>query len=63
MSAHLVERSEEDSFTAVVSHLGDLLNEGQVGSVTGMCRGAVMLVSGSGYCTSIRSFVQQHTWC
>jgi translation initiation factor 3 subunit M len=29
MSAHLVERSEEDSFTAVVSHLGDLLNEGQ----------------------------------
>ena len=33
MSAHLVERSEEDSFTAVASHVGDLLNEGQVGAL------------------------------
>lgn len=27
MSSHLVERSEEDSFTAVSHHIGDLLNE------------------------------------
>lgn len=30
MSSHLVETSEEDSFTAVSRHIGDLLNEGQV---------------------------------
>lgn len=30
MSSHLVETSEEDSFTAVTRHIGDLLNEGQV---------------------------------
>jgi translation initiation factor 3 subunit M len=29
MSAHLVERSEEDSFTAVVGHVADLLNDEQ----------------------------------
>ena len=34
MSAHLVERSEEDSFTAVVGHVADLLNVEQVSSVS-----------------------------
>ena len=33
MSSHLVETSEEDSFTAVSRHIGDLLNEGQVMTV------------------------------
>lgn len=30
MSSHLVETSEEDSFTAVSRHIGELLNDGQV---------------------------------
>ena len=30
MSTHLVETSEEDSFTAVSRHLSELLNKGQV---------------------------------
>ena len=34
MSTHLVETSEEDSFTAVSRHLSELLNKGQVSATS-----------------------------
>lgn len=30
MSSHLVERAEDDSYTAVSQHVGSLLNQGEV---------------------------------